>query len=144
MALEVSPAIDSVLDRVKSALPHNAVYESEVPQGVSPPNQGGLLLPYIVAYFGNPVRSARDHHIVGSRNDTNIMWVSFDVIAPTAKAAREVRDKLISALVDFKPEDAGPMLLEGQSKFSDGNNNAPPTAFYAHAWFTFRHNLSWT
>lgn len=144
MALEVSPAYDSILDRLKNSLSAYKVYETEVPQGESVPTSNGIIKPYIVVGFGNPIRSARDHHIVGSRNDTSVIFCSVQVIAPVARDARLVRDKVINALVDFRPTDAGPMILEGQNQPANANNNAPPTAYSSHVWFTFRHNLTWT
>jgi hypothetical protein len=136
MSLSTSSVEDAIEERLKTINPR--VYISEVPDDVSTPKS-----PYIVVYFGGPIRAAGDHHITSSRNDTNIFYCTVQVIGRTDKAARDVNNLIRDSLTGFRPPDCGEMVLEGGLSYSSGNGDTKPTDYYRETGYSMRTNLSW-
>lgn len=124
---------DSILDQIKTVLPR--VYVSEVPSGVDPGD------PYIVVYFGDPIRIATDHHVENVRHDTMIGYFTVQVISRTDKAARDIKNRVKSALVGFIPYDSGPIVAEGGVSRSRSATVSVPQMYYRENGYSYLTNM---
>lgn len=141
MALTTYPFRTDVLNRL-GQLPQK-VYADQVPEDKEINWQDGLFDPFTVVFFGGPVRSAVDHHLTGTRNDTTLLYVTIEVNAPRADVAALIKDQIIDLLTGFRPTDCGEMVLEGGGQFSRSSNDTRPTVYIASTAFITRGNLSW-
>lgn len=137
MSLETAPLEDDIKATVQAVTPR--VFVSEIPDDLATP-----AFPYVVIYFGGPVRSARDHHISSTRNDTTIGYCTVQVVSETDTSARDVNDRIRNALVGHRPPDCGEMVLEGGIARSNGNNEVKPTRYYRETGYSYRSNLQFT
>lgn len=136
MTLDTGPLEDAIEARVKTVI--SRVWISQVPSDLPTPE-----MPYVVIFFGGPVRASSDHHITSTRNDTVIGYCTVQVISLTDKSARDVNNKIRNALVGFRPTDAGEMVTEGGLAYSRGSNDVKPTTYYRETGYSYRMNLSW-
>lgn len=127
---------NSIVNRVKDKVLQR-VYTSEVPDNESP------AMPYIVANFSYPTRTARDRHITNVRNDTRMGVATFRVVSTTDTSARAIANKLDSFLVGWEPTNSGQMIPEFNTQFSAAGATTQPTLYYRTMGFTFRTNLTW-
>lgn len=137
MTLATAALEDDIVATVKAAT-NPRVFVSEVPTDIPTPQY-----PYTVIYFGGPVRSARDHHITSTRNDTNIGYCTVEVVSTTDTSARDVNDRIRNALVGHRPPDSGEMVLEGGLAQSRGSDEVRPTLYYRTTGYSYRTNLGW-
>lgn len=136
MSLDTGPAEDAIKARVLTVTPR--VFVSEVPADQPTPE-----MPYVILYFGGPIRSARDHHITSVRNDTLIGYCTAQVISRTDISARDVNNRVRDALVGYRPPDSGEMIPGGGLAYSNGSNDVKPTKYYRESGYTYATNLSW-
>lgn len=134
--LDTGPLEDDIEAVVKTVCTRTWV--SEIPSDVATPQ-----MPYVILYFGGPIRSASDHHITSVRNDTMIGYCTVQVVSSTDKSARDVNNRIRNALVGYRPTDAGEMASEGGLAYSRGNNDVKPTKYYRETGYSYRTNLSW-
>lgn len=135
--LDTGPLEDDIQAVVTTVCPR--VWVSEIPSDVATPKY-----PYVILYFGGPIRSASDHHITSSRNDTTIGYCTVQVVSTTDKSARDVNNLVRNALVGHRPPDAGEMVSEGGLAYSRGNNDVTPTKYYRETGYSYRTNLQWS
>jgi hypothetical protein len=136
VTLDTGPLEDDIEALVKTVIPR--VWVSEIPADVVTPGY-----PYVILYFGGPIRSAADHHITSVRNDTMIGYCTVQVVSETDKSARDVNNRIRNALVGHRPPDAGEMASEGGLAYSRGNNDVKPTKYYRETGYSYRTNLGW-
>lgn len=127
---------DEIKARVQSVTPR--VWVTEVPDDIPTP-----AYPYVILYFGGPVRTGFDHHITSSRNDTMVAYCTAQVISATDASARDVAVRIRDALMGFIPTNCGEVTIEGGLAYSNASNNVPPTKFFREVGGTFRTNLQW-
>lgn len=120
-------------NRIKTVMPR--VWVTEVPMGVNPGD------PYAVVYFGDPIRTATDHHITSTRNDTLRGYFTVQVIASTEAAARAVKNRIKNALVGYVPTDSGEIMSEGGMSYSAANTSGSSTKYYREMGFSYFTNL---
>jgi hypothetical protein len=137
MTLITGPYEDDIKATVQGVI--SRVFISEVPGDLPTP-----AFPYVVIYFGGPIRSGRDHHITSTRNDTTISYCTVQVVSETDTSARDVNDRIRNALVGHRPPDCGEMVLEGGLARSNGTNEVKPTRYYRETGYSFRSNLQFT
>jgi hypothetical protein len=135
--LDTGPLEDDIEAVVRTVC--SRVWVSEIPDDVPTPQT-----PYIIIYFGGPIRSAADHHITSTRNDTMIGYCTVQVVSKTDKSARDVNNLVRNALVGHRPPDAGEMVSEGGLAYSRGNNDVTPTKYYRETGYSYRTNLQWS
>jgi hypothetical protein len=136
MSLNTAPAEDDIEAAVRAVIPR--VFVDEVPDNEPTPKY-----PYAMLYFGGPIRAAGDHHMTSTRNDTNILYCTVQVLSQTSKSARDVNNRIREALVGHRPPDCGEMVLEGGLAYSSGNGDTKPTIYYRETGYSMRTNLSW-
>lgn len=137
MSLDSAPYENDIKATVLAVTPR--VFISEVPSDLPTPQA-----PYVVIYFGGPIRAGRDHHITSTRNDTTISYCTVQVVSETDTSARDVNDLIRNALVGHRPPDCGEMVLEGGLARSNGTNEVKPTRYYRETGYSFRSNLQFT
>lgn len=142
MTLKTTGFETSVISRITTQYPNLAVYDSEVPEDSDIQYTNGLFSPFVVVYFGGPIRAARDRGIVSTRNDSTILYCTLEVYAPRSDTARAVRDNLVDLLTGFIPPDCGEMSLEGGFSSSRASTTVRPTQYIRSLAFTTRGNLS--
>lgn len=142
MALSSAPFRDAVKARLEANFPNVDVYVSEVPEDSDINWNNGLFSPYLVIFFGGPIRSARDRGIVSTRNDTTILYCTVEVYAPVFSTAGLLKDKVVDVLTGFRPPDCGEMVLEGGLAYSKASNDVRPTQYVDSTAFTTRGNLT--
>lgn len=137
MTLNTAPAEDDIKATVQAVTPR--VFISEVPGDVPTP-----AMPYVVIYFGGPIRAASDHHITSTRADTTIGYCTVQVVSETDTSARDVNNRILNALVGHRPPDSGEMILETGASRSNGTNEVKPTKYYRETGYSYRSNLQFT
>ena len=143
MALTDEPFRADVEARINTAYPNIDTYVSEVPEDKDVVWNNGLFSPYVVLYFGGPVRAAGDRSIVSTRYDTTIVYCTVEVYAPKAGTASIIKNNLIDLLTGFRPTDCGELATEGGFAFSKASNVVRPTQYIESVGFSARSNLSW-
>ena len=123
----------SIITQVKTVL--SRVYVSEVPANVDPGD------PYIVIYFGDPIRIATDHHLENVRHDTMIGYFTVQVISKTDTAANSIKNRVKSALVGFCPYDSGPVVAEGGVSRSRSAIESVPQMYYRENGYSYHTNM---
>lgn len=126
---------DEIKARVQSATPVQ-VFVNDVPDDVPTP-----AYPYVVLYFGGPVRGFQDHHITSSRSDTMIAYATVQVVSITDISARDVMDLVRDSLMGFIPTNCGELVCEGALGYNNAQPNVPPTKFFRESGWTWRTNL---
>lgn len=142
MTLKTTGFETYVVDRIKAAYPNLPVYDSEVPEDSAIKYANGLFSPFVVVYFGGPIRAARDRGIVSTRNDSTILYCTVEAYAPTSDTARVVRDNMIDLLTGSFPPDCGELSLEGGFSYSRASATVRPTQYIRSLAFSTRGNLS--
>lgn len=142
MSLDAKPFRDAVKARLEANFTNTDVYTSEVPEDGDINWNNGLFSPYLVVFFGGPIRSARDKGIVSTRFDTTILYCTVEVYAPVADTAAFLKDKVVDVLTGFRPPDCGEMVLEGGLAYSKASNEVRPTQYIDSTAFTTRGNLT--
>lgn len=137
MTLDTTPLEEDIEATVRSVI--SRVWISEIPADVVTPQ-----MPYAMIYFGGPIRSAADHHITSTRNDTNIGYCTVQIVSSTNDSARDVNNRVRNALVGHRPPDCGEMALEGGLTYSYGSDIVKPTKYYRETGYSYRTNLQWT
>ena len=131
--IDTTQTEEDILDQIKTVLPR--VYVSEVPDNVDPGD------PYIVVYFGDPIRIATDHHVENVRHDTMIGYFTVQVISKTDKAARDIKNRVKSALVGFRPYDSDAIVAEGGVSRSRSATESVPKMYYRENGYSYLTNM---
>lgn len=142
MALNPGPAWADVKARLESGLPLT-VYDAQAPEDADIVLTNGLFNPFLVLYSGGPIRSGTDHHLVGSRNDTTVLYWTIAVYAPTPDVTDLIVGQILDLMTGYKPPDCGEMLLEGGLSYKRGLNAVRPTQYVREIAYNARSNLSW-
>lgn len=143
MGLNPTPVFRQIENKIKS-LVQIPVYVAEIPPDDSLTYDGvtGLMNPFIVLYFGGPIRAAGDHHLNSSRADTTILYVTVECFGARAVDALDIKGLLIDELVDFQGDDFSALILGGSLQYSRSSNTVRPTQYVEAQSFTTRSNLS--
>lgn len=122
-----------IIARVKTVI--SRVYISEPPAGVDPGD------PFVVVYFGDPIRASGDHHITTVRHDTMIGYLTVQVASRTDAAANAIKNRIKDALVGFIPYDSGEIAAEGGVSRSRSAIESVPQMYYRENGYSYRTNL---
>lgn len=131
--IDTTQTENSILDQIKTVFPR--VYVSEVPDNVDPGD------PYIVVYFGDPIRAADDHHLENVRWDSMIGYFTVQVISKTDAAANAIKNRVKSALVGFRPYDSDAIVAEGGVSRSRSATESVPKMYYRETGYSYRTNM---
>ena len=137
MSLDPTSVFDSIQAQVQEIVGKTKVYISEIPPDESVPTDSkGMMLPFIVMYFGGPIRSGSDRSLVNTRNDVSLLYVTIEVYAPTANLARSLKGKLVDGLTGFRTDEMSQVTLSGFGMSqSRASNTVRPTQYIeTQAW----------
>lgn len=123
----------SIIAQIKTVF--SRVYISEPLAGTDPGD------PFVVVYFGDPIRAAGDHHLTTARYDTMIGYLTVQVASRTDTAANAVKNRIKSALVGFRPFDSGEIVAEGGVSRSRSAIESVPQMYYRENGYSYRTNL---
>lgn len=144
LALNPYPVFRSIEALVKDAIPNTPVYISEIPEDKSLTYDAdtGLMNPFVVLFFGGPIRAASDHSLCSSRRDTTILYVTVSCFAARSWDAIELKGLLIDSLAGARGNDFSELITGGSLSFSRSSNTVRPTQYIEEQSFTCRSNLS--
>lgn len=140
MSLDPTPVFVAIRDRVQEIMGKTEVYENEIPpDSAIPTNSQGLMKPFVVLYYGGPIRSGRDRSLVTTRRDLILLYITIEVYAPSAQLARELKGKLVEELTGMRTDDMSELTLSGFGMSqSRASNTVRPTMYIeTQAWQCF-------
>lgn len=141
MGLNPAPTFRSIKDKLESLVEY-PVYVAEIPPDKSLKyDSKGTMKPFVVVYFGGPIRSARGRGIVSARNDPTTLFITVEAYAGSALDAIDIKGMLIDDLVEWKPEGASGLLPMGGMTYSRASNNVRPTMYIEATSFQCFSNL---
>ena len=95
MSVDPTGVFEAWETHIRNSFPF-PVYVSELPEDDELQfDSRGTMTPYIVLFFGGPVRSAGGRGIVSTRRDSQIVFLTVEVYAPTSDIARKLKGKII-------------------------------------------------
>lgn len=144
MALDPTEVFLGISNEVKRIVGSTGVFVSEQPPDESLPRDAtGTLLPYVALYFGGPVRAATDRSLVTTRKDSQILYLTVEVVAPVQEVAMRLKGKLLEELTGFKEGDMSELTVSGLSmSASRASNKIRPTQYIEMQSWQCRSNLS--
>ena len=79
MAINPTPVFQAIEQHIKSTT-DCAVHLSKIPEdeSLTYDEDTGLVEPFIVMYFGGPIRAAGDHNLCDYRHDTTSLYITVD------------------------------------------------------------------
>lgn len=135
MAIDTTETEESIITQLKTVV--QRVYVTEHPNPQSP------VYPYIIVYFGSPIAITTDRHITSVINDSQVGYVTVQIVSETDKISRDVHNAVRKALIGFTPTDSGQMRPGGGMAYSRSANNARPVLYYRESTYLYNTNLSW-
>ena len=118
------------------------VYADEVPEDGTINWKNGLFDPFVVVYFGGPIRSGTDRSLISTRYDSTVLTCTVEVYAPKAQDARSIKGKITDMLTGFRPTDCGELTIALTNQYSRASNNVRPTNYISAVGFSCVSNLS--
>ena len=136
MTLDSTAYEDEVKTLVETICPR--VFVSEIPDALPTP-----ATPYAILTWGEPSRTAGDHHMDSVVNDTMQGVLIVSVRSEDDSSARAVKNRLRAALVGYRPTDCGEFRPEGGMTFSNQAQTPRPAMFIRELYFSFVTNLQY-
>lgn len=136
MSLDTTATETDILNAIKTAVGHDRVWPTEVPDGQD------AAFPYVIVYFGEPIRASGGRHITSTRDDLLIGYITVQVVSTTDASANAVKNRIKAALTGFRPVDSGEMVLEGGMGYSAAQTQVKPTRYFRELAFSYRTNLT--
>lgn len=141
MGLSLLPIQDQITAKLNE-LPQ-AVYDNGIPDDTMLEYNNGVMLPFMVPYYGGFSRSLDARGIVSSRQDLGESYVIVDCVGPTERSARQVADLVMDKLTGFVPVDAGELRpTGGLSKTIRIDNPSKPTKYVFEVSFRYAVNTN--
>ena len=144
MALDPTPVYRSIEAKVREVAGKTPVYVAEIPPDDQlPMDSHGTMLPFIVLYFGGPIRSVRDRNLVSTRRDVNILYLTVEVFAPMPEISQQIKGRIIDGITGFQEGDMSELTLSGLSLSSTrASNTVRPTQYIDMQSWQCMSNLS--
>lgn len=134
MSVDPTAVFEAWEAQIRNSFPF-PVYVSELPEDDELQfDSRGTMTPYIVLSFGGPVRSAGGRGIVSTRRDSQIVFLTVEVYAPTSDIARKLKGKIIDALLGYRvfsggDQITGELTFSGGMSYSRSSNTIRPTQY---------------
>jgi hypothetical protein len=123
----------SVFEQIKNAVSDAvgySVYVAEIPEDKSLEYyENGLMKPFVVLYFGGPIRASQDHHLNDSSRDTTILYVTVESYAARAWDAVQAKGHLVDVLTHITGDNFTRPVLSGSMSYSRASNTVRPTQY---------------
>lgn len=140
MALSLLPVQDSIVVKLNELA--QTVYENGVPDDTQLEYQNGIMLPFIVPFFGGYARSTDGRGIVSSRQDLGQSYCIIQCVGPTERSSRQVADSVREKMTGFIPTDAGEMRPVGNSRVVLPDFSSRPAKYVTEVTFTYPVNVN--
>lgn len=140
MSLSLLPVQDDIIEKL-SELPQT-VYENGVPDDAQLQYQGGIMLPFIVPFFGGYSHSSDGRGIVSSRQDLGESYCIVQCVGPTERSSRQVADAVRDKLTGFVPTDAGEMRPASNSRVVLPDFTSRPAKYVTEVTFRYAVNTN--
>lgn len=140
MGLSLIPIEDQIVTKLKE-LPQT-VYENGVPDDTTLVYSNGVMLPFIVPFFGGYSRALDGRGITSSRQDLGESYVIIQCVAPTERSSRQVADIVREKMTGFTPDDAGEMIPAGNSRFVTPDFSSRPAKYISEVTFRYAVNTN--
>lgn len=140
MGLSLLPIQDEIVARLKE-LPQT-VYENGVPDDADLIHANGIMLPFIVPFFGGFARSLQDRGITSVRHDLGESFVVIQCVGPTERSSRQVSDIVRDKMTGFKPNDAGELTPIANSRNLTPDYSTRPVKYISEVTFRYAVNTN--
>ena len=143
LAIDPTPVFQAIEQHIRNNT-NCAVHMSKIPEDKALTYDGstGLVEPFIVLYFGGPIRAAGDHNLYDYRNDTTNLYVTVDCTSGRYWDSQLLKGHMLEMLTGFKTDDSSPLCPGGGLTYDRASNAVRPTLYVASQSFTCRSNLS--
>ena len=143
LAINPTPVFQAIEQHIKSTT-DCAVHLSKIPEdeSLTYDEDTGLVEPFIVMYFGGPIRAAGDHNLCDYRHDTTNLYITVDCYSGRYWDSQLLKGHTLEMLTGFKTDDSSPLCPGGGLNFDRASNAVRPTLYVASQSFTCRSNLS--
>jgi hypothetical protein len=140
MGLSLIPIEDQIIAKLEE-LPQD-VYPNGVTDDTTLKYANGIMLPFIVPFFGGYTRAIDGRGITSSRQDLGESYVIIQCVGPTERSSRQVADVVRDKITGFKPSDAGEMIPSGGSRFVTPDFSSRPAKYISEAIFRYAVNTN--
>lgn len=127
MSLDFRPTRKEIVARLRE-LPQD-LYESVVPDDSELRTSGGIILPYNVIMWTNPILVTRGRGIVGVRKDLFSMTCTVHSISPNYESAVDTHAGVFDKLTGFQPINASELRPWGGFSTDTSTDKAKPTKY---------------
>lgn len=140
MGLSLIPIEDQIITKLKE-LPQS-VYENGVPDDANLQYSNGVMLPFIVPFFGGYARALDGRGITSSRQDLGESYVIIQCVGPTERSSRQVADIVREKMTGFTPSDAGEMVPAQNSRYVTPDFSSRPAKYISEVTFRYAVNTN--
>ena len=120
------------------------VYDDGYPEPADMTWVNGVLTPYVVIEYGQPVGVADGRSISVEQDQPTIQRVAVSCVASSGKVAREIASKAATVGVGFVASaNVGPLRLVGGGNFTQ-RVESRPLVYVAEVYFTYLSNMEIT
>lgn len=127
MALDFRPTRKEVVAKLRE-LPQD-LYEGVVPDNEELRTSGGIILPYNVIMWTNPILVSRGRGITGVRQDMYSMTCTVHSISPNYNASVDAHAEVFNKLTGFQPINASELRPWGGFSTDTSTDKAKPTKY---------------
>jgi len=127
VTLDFRSVRQEVADRLRE-LPQD-LYEGVVPDDEELKTSNGVVLPYNVLTWTNPIAERRNRGIMGVRKVLFAVTCTVHSISPDYDASIDVHMDVFNALTGFQPTNASEMLPWGGFSMNTTTDKAKPTKY---------------
>lgn len=139
MGLSLLPIQDQITAKLNE-LPQT-VYENSVPEDTKLEYSNGIMLPFIVPFYGGFAPGLGSRGITSSRQDLGESFVAVQCVGPTERSARQVADLVVDKLAGFTPVDAGELRPAG-GRVLTPDTSSRPVRYISEVIFRFPVNTN--
>lgn len=138
MTLDFRPTRREVVDRLRQLPPD--LYEGVVPDDEELRTSNGIILPYNVIMWTNPILISKGRGIMGVRQDMYSMTCTVHSISPDYDASVDAHAEVFNLLTGFQPINASEMRPWGGFSTDTTTTKAKPTKYIHSQGFTMNVN----
>ena len=141
MTVNPSSTFKDIRSQIESLVNYK-VFTAEMPEDESLElDSHGVMKPFIVVYFGGPVRSAKDRGLISAKYDSTVLFITIEAFAANADAAIDIKGYLLENLTGWIPEGATELVPMGGMTYSRAGTKVRPTQYIEATSFQCFSNL---
>lgn len=140
MGLSLLPIQDEIITELQEL--SQTTYPNGVPDDSSLEYQNGIMLPFIVPFFGGYARSTDGRGITSVRQDLGESYCIIQCVGPTERSSRQVADAVRNKLTGFVPTDAGELRPISNSRVVLPDFSSRPAKYITEVTFRYAVNTN--